>query len=60
METEIMTAISTVGFPIVACFYMAYLNKNQTEAHKEEISKVTEALNALKLIITELKEKIAK
>lgn len=56
--SEIITAISTVGFPIVACCYMVYVNKQQTDAHKEEMSKVTEALTDLKIVITELKDKL--
>lgn len=57
---EIITAISTVGFPIVACIYMAYVNKQQTDAHKEEMNKVTEALTDLKIVITELRDAITK
>lgn len=57
---EIITAISTVGFPIVACIYMAYVNKQQTEAHKEEMNKVTEALTDLKIVITELRDMLTK
>lgn len=55
----VLTAISSVGFPIVACIYMAYVNKNQTDTHKEEMNKVTEALADLKIVITELKDKLA-
>lgn len=54
----VLTAVSSVGFPIVACIYMAYVNKNQTDAHKEEMDKVTEALADLKIVITELKDKL--
>ena len=57
---EIITAISTVGFPIVACIYMAYVNKKQTDAHKEEMNKVTEALTDLKIVITELRDTLTK
>lgn len=57
---EIISAISTVGFPIVACIYMSYVNKQQTDAHKEEISKVTEALTDLKIVITELRDMLTK
>lgn len=57
---EIITAISTVGFPIVACIYMAYVNKQQTDAHKEEMNKVTEALTDLKIVITELRDTLTK
>ena len=57
---EIITAIGTVGFPIVASIYMAYVNKQQTEAHKEEMNKVTEALTDLKIVITELRDTLTK
>lgn len=57
---EIITAISTVGFPIVACIYMAYVNKQQTVAHKEEMDKVAEALTELKIVITELRDTLTK
>lgn len=59
MGNEVLTAISSVGFPIVACCYMAYVNRNQTEVHKEEMCKVTEALSDLKIVITELKDKLS-
>lgn len=56
----VLTAISSVGFPVVACIYMAYVNKNQMDAHKEEMNKVTEALADLKIVITELKDKLTR
>lgn len=52
---QIMQAIGTLGFPIVACcalFY--YLNKEQ-ESHKSEMSAVTEALNRNTDALLELK-----
>lgn len=54
----ISTLVGSLGFPIVACVYMAYINAKQTEAHKEEMSKVTEAVNDLKLAITTLVDKL--
>lgn len=56
MSNEIINAITTVGFPIVACiaiaWYAKYTNDNyradMKEAnmqHKEEIAKITDALN---------------
>lgn len=53
--TQLMQAIGSLGFPIVACcalFY--YLNKEQ-EAHKTEMSSVTEALNRNTDALLELK-----
>lgn len=47
--------IGSVGFPIVMCFYMAYLLKETEEKHKEEMDSVKDALNNNTLILTELK-----
>ena len=54
----ISSMIGSLGFPIAACTYMAYLNAKQTEAHKEEMSKITEAVNELKVAITSLVDKL--
>lgn len=54
----ITTLISTVGFPICVACYMINVNQKQAQAHKEEVSKMTEAINELKLAITSLIEKI--
>jgi len=53
---DILTAITTVGFPIVACIGLGWYVKYQTDnnakevkemrqEHQDEIAKVTEALN---------------
>lgn len=42
----ITTLISSVGFPIVACFYMAYLVKDMNEKHANEMTSIRDALNA--------------
>jgi len=52
---QVMQAIGTLGFPIVACcalFY--YLNKEQ-ESHKSEMQAVTDALNRNTDALLELK-----
>lgn len=60
--TQLITA---VGFPIVACILLGYYIKAQTEnyrkdvselqtQHKEEMSKITEALNNNTLALTKL------
>lgn len=54
----ITTMVGTLGFPIVACCYMAYVNQKQTESHKEEMAKMTEAVNELKVAITTLVDKL--
>ena len=68
---EILTAISTVGFPIVACVGLGWFVKYQTDAnnaevaqmrkdHLDEISKVTEALNNNTLAIQRLTDTFQK
>lgn len=68
---EILTAISTVGFPIVACVGLGWFVKYQTDQntaevatmrkeHLEEITKVTEALNNNTLAIQRLTDMIQK
>lgn len=57
--TTILQAIGSVGFPIVACCYMFYLNQMQTEAHENEVRKYVEALNELKLAINTLINKLS-
>ena len=54
----ISSLIGSLGFPIAACIYMAYVNAKQTEAHKEEMAKMTEAVNELKVAITSLVDKL--
>lgn len=50
----ILTAIGTVGFPIVACAAMYWLNYKTGERHREEMNKITEAVNNNTLAITKL------
>ena len=54
--TDMLSAISTVGFPIVACVILGYLLKQEQEAHKEETNALKEAIVGNTLIMTELKQ----
>lgn len=52
----VITAISTVGFPVVACVGMFYLyNKTLTEV-TDAISSMTTALAELKVVIQSLQD----
>ena len=68
---DLIAAISTVGFPIVACLGLGWFVKYQTDQnnaevaemrkeHLDEISKVTEALNNNTLAIQRLTDLITK
>lgn len=53
MQT-ILQAVGSVGFPIVACGAMFWLNYKTGERHREEMNKITEAVNNNTLAITKL------
>jgi hypothetical protein len=68
---DIVTMITTVGFPIVACLFMGWYVKYQTDnyrsevkdmqkEHKDEIQKVTEALNNNTLALQKLCDRMEK
>ena len=42
---EIVTAISSVGFPIVGCVYLIYSNNKNNQNHTEEVKKLSESIN---------------
>lgn len=65
----ITNLITTVGFPIAACVFLGFYVKNQTDKyrddvkeiqkeHKDEIGKVTEALNNNTIALQRLVDKI--
>ena len=51
-----LTAVSTVGFPIVATFILGYLLKNEQETHKEETNSLKEAINSMSVYIEYLEK----
>lgn len=64
-----LQAISTVGFPVAAAAYMAYLNREQSKefrsitdkqsaAHSEEVKALTAAINNNTQVITILTERM--
>ena len=55
---EIVTAISTVGFPIVMCILIFYYMEKESESHKQEVDGLKEVLADLKISITQLTDKI--
>ena len=50
--------IQTLGFPIAVAVAMFWQNTKMQEQHKEEMCKITEALNNNTIALTELKDKI--
>lgn len=57
MEFEtILSAISTVGFPIAATLILGYLLLQEQKNHKEETDSLKDAINSNTIIMTELKQ----
>ena len=42
--SDVLNAVSTVGFPIVMCLLLLYVLYKQNEEHKEEMTKMNESL----------------
>lgn len=43
---NVTSLISTVGFPIAACIYMAYIVKDMNDKHKTEMDAMRDAINS--------------
>lgn len=57
MDT-IIDLIQKLGFPIACVIALFWQNTKLNEQHKEEMGKITTALNNNTLALTELKDKI--
>ena len=57
---NVINLIKDLGFPIAVCIAMFWLNNKQVEQHKEEMAKVTDALNNNTLALTELRDRLDK
>lgn len=50
--------ITSVGFPISMTLILCYYIKYQTDVHKEETKELTNAINSLREMISEIKMKL--
>lgn len=57
---NVINLIKDLGFPIAVCIAMFWMNNKQTEQHREEMTKITEALNNNTLALTELRDRLDK
>lgn len=58
--SEIIQAISTVGFPIVMCGIMFWYIIQQTKEHKSEMDKITEAIQNNTIVMNQMLEHMRK
>lgn len=55
---EVINFIKELGFPIAVAVALFWQNNKLNEQHKEEMAKITTALNNNTVALTELKDKI--
>ena len=59
---QIVSLIGSVGFPIVCVFAMLYIFRQiiikMEDSHKEELTKVTEAINNYTQVVSEMKKEL--
>lgn len=56
--SELMTAISTVGFPIVFCIMLFWYLREETKNHKEEVLDLKNVIAENNTILASLKQLI--
>lgn len=56
--TTVISFVQGVGFPIACVLIMFDEMRKERDAHKEEMAKVTEALNNNTVILTALKQRL--
>lgn len=56
---DVVSIISTVGFPIAACVALFWQSNQMQKQHKEEMDGVKEALNNNTLVVQKLVDKLS-
>lgn len=51
-----LTAVSTVGFPIAACYIMWQYMKKEQENHKAEVDSLKDVISENNVILAQLKQ----
>lgn len=60
MEQELINAIGSVGFPIVACIYMAWVHNDSEQRHSNERAKMTEAITKMNTMLEHINHLLEK
>lgn len=56
--TDILTAISTIGFPIVACVILFWYLQTESKNHKDEVNDLKNVISENNAILASLKQLI--
>lgn len=59
MDTNVIVQlVSSLGFPIACCIAMFWQNNKLNESHKEEVSKLNEAVNNNTIALNRIIDKL--
>ena len=50
--------IGSLGFPIAACIYMAYINKESDHQHREEVKELSKAIENNTQVMIRIEERL--
>lgn len=53
---QLLTLVGNYAFPICCCIYLFWSISKERDAHKDEMDKVTEALNNNTIALTKIEE----
>ena len=55
---DILTAITTVGFPIVMCLLLMWYNRDQATVYDERVKAFTEAISKMNTTLTRVLDRL--
>lgn len=58
MEQTLITAISSLGFPIVCCLIVLYMYWKSDQTHKAEVDKLSEAVQNNTVVMEKILERL--
>lgn len=54
----LMQVIGSLGFPIAMCIYMVWVNQNKDKEHAEEVKRLADAINELKVVMQTILDRL--
>lgn len=58
MEQTVISAISSLGFPIVCCLIVLYMYWKSDQTHKAEVDKLSEAVHNNTIVMEKILERL--
>lgn len=58
MDQTILSAISSLGFPIVCCMIVLYMYWKSDQTHKAEVDKLSEAVQNNTIVMEKILERL--